>query len=302
MRWLDATGPAQRAELFAGLPRPAKAAATRPLCLGHRALCRQGLRLRMQAARQGAPGEQDIVWLHLRHQPRARAEAPLLVLDVDEGVRCVLIETHERDPAVCQRSLAQNLHAHIQLARGAACSTCARPPQDRSAHFVHATLAAGALRAGAGGHRRHTTSAAWCSCRARAPGTHAGLLLAGTQAIDHQIVSRLDAPHTTSQVEGPGPGQRQRPRGGQRTPASPPAPTTPRCASACRASLAGQPRMVLRPHLEILHDQVQAVHGATWGALPKTRCSTPASAAGRGHRARPDHRRHGTRRARALPG
>ena len=31
----------------------------------------------------------------------------------------------------------------------------------------------------------------------------------------------------------------------------------------------GQPRLVLRPHLEILHDQVQAHHGATWGALPE---------------------------------
>jgi Fe-S cluster assembly protein SufD len=26
---------------------------------------------------------------------------------------------------------------------------------------------------------------------------------------------------------------------------------------------------VLRPHLEIHHDQVQAAHGATWGALPE---------------------------------
>ena len=29
----------------------------------------------------------------------------------------------------------------------------------------------------------------------------------------------------------------------------------------------GEPRIVLRPHLEIEHDQVQAAHGATWGAL-----------------------------------
>ena len=33
--------------------------------------------------------------------------------------------------------------------------------------------------------------------------------------------------------------------------------------------LAGQPRLILRPHLEILHDNVQAAHGATWGALPE---------------------------------
>jgi Fe-S cluster assembly protein SufD len=31
----------------------------------------------------------------------------------------------------------------------------------------------------------------------------------------------------------------------------------------------GQPRLALRPHLEIHHDQVQASHGATWGALPE---------------------------------
>ncbi|HEX6016606.1 MAG TPA: SufD family Fe-S cluster assembly protein, partial [Burkholderiaceae bacterium] len=30
----------------------------------------------------------------------------------------------------------------------------------------------------------------------------------------------------------------------------------------------GHPKLVLRPHLEILHDLVQAAHGATWGALP----------------------------------
>lgn len=31
----------------------------------------------------------------------------------------------------------------------------------------------------------------------------------------------------------------------------------------------GQPKLVLRPHLEIRHDNVQAAHGATWGALPE---------------------------------
>ena len=31
----------------------------------------------------------------------------------------------------------------------------------------------------------------------------------------------------------------------------------------------GQPKVVLRPHLEIHHDRVQAAHGATWGALPE---------------------------------
>jgi Fe-S cluster assembly protein SufD len=41
---------------------------------------------------------------------------------------------------------------------------------------------------------------------------------------------------------------------------------------------AGQPRLVLRPHLEIHHDQVQAAHGATWGALPEDALFYAASA------------------------
>jgi Fe-S cluster assembly protein SufD len=67
-------------------------------------------------------------------------------------------------------------------------------------------------------------------------------------------------------------------------------------------ALAGQPRMVLRPHLEILHDQVQAVHGATWGALPADALFYAGQRGLDEATARPDHRRHGTRRARALPG
>ena len=34
------------------------------------------------------------------------------------------------------------------------------------------------------------------------------------------------------------------------------------------SDVGGQPKIVLRPHLEIHHDKVQAAHGATWGALP----------------------------------
>ena len=47
--------------------------------------------------------DQGTVWLQLRHQPRAQAEAPLLVLDIEAGVHCVLIETHERVAAQCGR-------------------------------------------------------------------------------------------------------------------------------------------------------------------------------------------------------
>jgi Fe-S cluster assembly protein SufD len=52
-----------------------------------------------------------------------------------------------------------------------------------------------------------------------------------------------------------------------------------RCASGWPASAGGQPKLVLRPHLEIHHDQVQASHSATWGRLSEEACSMRASAA-----------------------
>jgi Fe-S cluster assembly ATP-binding protein len=69
-RWLDALDPAQRAELFAGLPAPGDGDA-RPFAW---ATARCAARACACACRPPgkAPGEQDIVWLHLRHQPRAR--------------------------------------------------------------------------------------------------------------------------------------------------------------------------------------------------------------------------------------
>lgn len=274
-RWLDALDPAQRAELFAGLPPPGEGGDAAPFAWAHRALCRQGLRLRVQGSPGKAPGEQDIVWLHLRHQPRAQAEAPLLVLDVDEGVRCMLIESHEHDPAVCQHGLAQNLHVHIQLARGARLQhlrVAAPGPQDRSAHFVHATLAAGAHYAQAlvaTGGSYHLQRCVVQLQGAGAEARHAGLLLAGTQTIDHQIVSRLDAPHTTSQVEALAlASDSARAVANAYTRIAAGADDASVRQRLSGIALAGQPRMVLRPHLEILHDQVQAVHGATWGALP----------------------------------
>ena len=81
-RWLDAADPAQRAELFAGLPAPGDEDAA-PFAWAHRALVRQGLRLRIGAASDGrSAGRDETVWLQLRHQPRAEVEAPMLVIDL----------------------------------------------------------------------------------------------------------------------------------------------------------------------------------------------------------------------------
>jgi len=271
-RWLDACDPAQRAELFAGLPLPGEGDAA-PFAWAHRALCRQGLRLRMA----GTPGAAaPTVWLQLRHQPRASVEAPLLVLELADGVRCVLIETHERALAQCERGVTQNLHIHVRLGQGAALQhlrVVTPGPQDQVAHHLHVQLGKNArydqaLIASASAY--HLQRSALDLQGAHAAVHTAGLLFAAGAALEQQVQTAHHAAHTHSAVEAlvlasgtahavvnahtriaPGADQadvRQRLNG---------------------IPLAGQPRLVLRPHLEIHHDNVQAAHGATWGALPE---------------------------------
>ena len=274
-RWLDAQDPAQRAELFAGLPQPGDSDDA-PFAWAHRALCRQGLRLRVHATPGKTGPEQGTVWLQLRHQPRAQAEAPLLVLEVDPGVRCVLIETHEREATQCGRGVAQNLHAHIHLGSGATLQhlrMAAPGPQDRMAHHIHARLDAHAryeqalVASGSTYHLQRTV----LDLHGRHATAHAaGLLLAAGTALEQQVHTVHHAAHTTSQVEALALAS-----GSARVVANAHtriAPGADEAAVRQRLTgipLAGQPRLVLRPHLEILHDKVQAAHGATWGALPE---------------------------------
>lgn len=183
-RWFDAADPAQRAELLAGLPAPGDDAAA-PFAWAHRALCRQGLRLRIAApADPGAPP----LLLQLRRLPRDAVEAPLLIVELEPGARCVLIETHVRDEVAscipethvrdevascmpethvpdpvassmpethvrgdapaCRHDVVQNLQLHLQLRAGARLQhwRLVRPGAgDRVAHHVHAQLGAGAF-------------------------------------------------------------------------------------------------------------------------------------------------------------
>lgn len=274
-RWLDALDPAQRAELFTGLPPPDDSDAA-PFAWAHRALCHQGLRLRIQATPGKADADQGTVWLHLRHQPRAEAEAPLLVLEVEDGVHCVLIETHEREPAQCDRGVAQNLHAHIHLGRGATLQhlrIAAPGPRDQVAHHIHARLGPRAryeqalVATQAPYHLQRTL----LDLQGHHATAHsAGLLLATGQTLEQQVHTVHHAAHTTSQVEALALAS-----GSARVVANAHTRIAPGADDAAVRQrligipLAGQPRLVLRPHLEILHDKVQAAHGATWGALPE---------------------------------
>ncbi len=271
-RWLDALAPAERAELFAGLPLPGEGEAA-PFAWAQRALCRLGLRVRISAT----PGrEREPVWLELRHQPRAQAEAPLLVLDVEPGVRCVLIETHERQADACRHPVAQNLHAHVRLGAGAELQhlRIVSPAADDSvAHHVHASLAAGAqyaqaLVASSSGYhlQRSCITLEGRGARARS----AALLLAAAHKIDLQTYTRMQAAHGASSVEALALAQgRAQAVANAHTRIAPGADEANVRQRLMGVPLAGSPRLVLRPHLEILHDNVQAAHGATWGALPE---------------------------------
>jgi len=270
-RWLDALEPAQRAELLAGLPPPGDGEAA-PFAWAHRALCRQGLRLRIAAT----PGKAAApVVLELRHQPRQRAEAPLLVIELEAGAHCVLLETHERSASDCAHPVTQNLHSHIQLGAGARLQhlrVVAPEPQDQIAHHLHATLApdahyAQALVATDSAYhlQRGTLQLHGRGARAHHPARR--LLQARRPA--HRGASDLQAAHSASAVESLALAQ-----GSARAVSNA---YTRIAAGADEADvrqrlsgipLGGQPRLTLRPHLEILHDNVQAAHGATWGALP----------------------------------
>lgn len=272
-RWLDALDPAQRSALFAALPAPGDDEAA-PFAWAHRALCRQGLRLRIPTP----PGKADggTVWLHLHHRPRDAVEAPLLVLELEAGVRCVLIETHAHTPSASGPPLVQNLHTHIHLAAGAQLQhlRLALPqPHDCVAQHVHARLAQGAhytqalVATGASYHLQRTT------LQLQAPSAQAhtaALLLPAGQVLEQQVHTRLDAAHTGAHTE-----VLALAAGHERVVANAHSRIAPDAHEAQvhqrlnGVALGGQPRMVLRPHLEILHDQVQAKHGATWGRLPE---------------------------------
>lgn len=280
-RWLDAADPLQRSELFAGLPMPdgvgpAGDGDAAPFAWVHRALCRRGLRVRIG----GEPGaERDPsgpVWLQLRHQPRTSVEAPLLVIDVLAGVHCVLVETHDREPLACAQPIVQNLQAHIRLGEGATLQhlRIATPgPADRIAHHLHAGLAQGAryeqalIASGCSYHLQRNVIELHAD---QATARSAGLLLAADSALEHQVRVSHGAERTTSAIEDLAlAGGSARAVVNAHTRIAPGATGADVRQRLVGIPTGGQPKLVLRPHLEIHHDQVQAAHGATWGALPE---------------------------------
>lgn len=275
-RWLDAADPAQRAELMAGLPAPGDDEAA-PFAWAHRALVRQGLRLRIGAA----PGEHGTAWLQLERRPSAAVEAPLLVIELAPGARCVLVESHDRDaqgrvlPA-CGQGVVQNLQVHIRLGEGASLQhlRVAMPSaDDHMAHEVQVRLERDARYEQcllAVGSRYHLQRSLLSLRGSGSVARSGGVLLAAGTALEQQTQLRHAAAHTRSGIDTLALGS-----GAARLVANAHSHIGAGCDEAeTRQRLAGiptggQPRLVLRPHLEIHHDAVKAAHGATWGALPE---------------------------------
>jgi len=276
-RWLDASDPAQRAELYAGLA-PGAVGDAAPFEWAHRALCRQGLRLRIGHAdgSRGDEGSGETVWLQLHSAPQTSVEAPLLVIDVADDVRCVLVEVHACNAPVCAHRTTQNLQVHLHLGRGASLShlrLVTPGAQDRWAHHMRVALGADAhyaqvlVAAGSGYHLQHA------SLELHAEGASArvgSVVFAAGSVLQQQVRITHRAAHTHSAVEA-----LVLARGTARavvdahTEIAAGASQTDARQRLAGVPTAGQPRLVLQPHLEIGHDQVQAAHGATWGSLPE---------------------------------
>lgn len=260
-RGFDAGDAPQRGELFAWLPPAGEDPAASP-AWAQRALPRRGLRLRIGA------GESR---LRLDRRAVAAVEEPMLLLELESGASCVLFESHA--PAGTEPA-AQNLQVHVHLARGARLQHLRQVSAGRSdritqqlqvrleeeAHYAQALLATGS------GYHLQRCRVELNGARAAAR-VHAVLLAAGS-TLEQQIEFRHAAPQTHSSAE-----VLALASGAARLVGSALSHIAPGCDDAdVRQKLvgiptAGQPRIVLRPHLQIHHDQVQAAHGATWGAL-----------------------------------
>jgi Fe-S cluster assembly protein SufD len=269
VRRLDAADPAQRRELLANLPLSGDDAAA-PFAWAHRALLRQGLRLRVQPASDG--GE---LFLHVRRRGDA-VEAPLLVIELLAGARCVLLETHDEADAPAPGAIVQNMQVHVLAGDRSSLRhlRVALPADgDRIAHHVHVRLGQdanyeqGLLAGGSAYHLQRTLLELDHSGAVARVGS---VLLAADTCIDQQVLVHHGAASTNSSIDALalGSGLARLVANAHTTiaPGSDDAQTRQRLVGV---PTRGQPRLVLRPHLEIHHDQVQAAHGATWGALPE---------------------------------
>ena len=208
---LDALDPLQRARLLAGLPTPGVGADGReddaaPFAWAHRALCREGLKLKVGPSASDGAGSPSLA-LRLHHRARGLVEAPLLVIEVAAGVQCRLLETHAFGHMADPESVVQNLQVHVRLEEGASLQYVrhvAPRSADRIAHHLQVRVGREArfeLATIATGSRYQLHRQQIGLLAPGAMGRSAGLILCDGTSLDQQF--RVDhlAPDTTSDVE-----------------------------------------------------------------------------------------------------
>lgn len=236
-----------------------------PFAWVHRALCRTALVLRVDATAEQSP-------IVVTRRANDMVAAPLLLVELAEGAQAVLVEHH---PEAAQERVC-NLQVHLRLGDGARLVhlRVATPgPGERVAHHLHAHLGRGAhyhqrlLAGGAGYHLQRGV------LDLDAPDAQADMaavvLAAAGQRIEQQVRMTHAAPRTAGATAS-----LALVRDDALAVLNARSLVAPGCDDAVLSQrlsaipTAGQPRTVLRPHLDIRHDRVEARHGATWGALP----------------------------------
>lgn len=253
------------AEAQRRLPTEAPADDAAPFAWVHRALCRGGLALRIEAVAPMSP-------IVVAHHTNDTVAAPLLFVELSEGAQAVLVEHH---PAAA-RDRVCNLQVHLKLGTGARLVhlRVATPGADeRIAHHLQAHLRHGARyhqRLLASGCAYHLQRCVLDLDAADAQAELAAVVLAGGgQRIEQQVRMAHAAPRTTGATASLALARDD--ALAVLNARSLVAPGSDDAVLSQRLSAiptAGQPRTVLRPHLDIRHDRVEARHGATWGALP----------------------------------
>lgn len=254
------------ADLHRHLPPQPPADDAAPFAWVHRALCDGALVLRVEAPAHPTP-------IMLTHRARRTVGAPALRVDLADGAQVVLVEHHPGGlpDGVC------NLQVHLHLGAGARLvhvRTVTPEAGERVAHHLQVRLGCGAryhqrlLARGAGYHLQR------CVLDLDAPDAKADLaavVLAGAgQCIEQQV--RMG--HAAVRTDG-ATASLALARDNAMVVLNARSLVAPGCDDAVLSQrlsaipTAGQPRTVLRPHLDIRHDRVEARHGATWGTLPE---------------------------------
>lgn len=256
-------GPGEAHRLLPAEPAADDAA---PFAWAHRALCRGALALSVQAGAVPPP-------IVLTRRARDAVAAPLLFVELADGAQAVLVETH---PAAAKDQVC-NLQVHVRLGIGARLIhlRVATPGSgERIAHHLHARLGAGAqyrqrlLASGAGYHLQR------CMLDLDAPDAQADLAAVVLAGAGHRIEQQVCMAHGAPRTEGTTHSLALA-RDDALAVLNARSLVAPGCDDAVLSQrlsaipTAGQPRTVLRPHLDIRHDRVEARHGATWGALPE---------------------------------